>query len=151
MEDRFEQQEQLVLSQDLLRLLEWLLKNNYEGVKNLINQALQRGLADELKRASSYQSEAAHYTIIDFLEMLENCLAHGLHEQALSGVTQKKLLPAINRIDISTCSKATIESSAALVSSRSFIADAEEAKTELCKELLRRWKPEDNYEDDLIN
>lgn len=151
MEDRFEQQEQLVLSQDLLNLLEWLLKNHQEGLKNLINQALQRGLADELKRRATVCTEDAHYTIIDFLETLESSLADGLHERAMSDGAHKKLMPAINKIDISTCSKATIDSSAAIVSSRTIQTSADEAKNELCKELLKRWKPDDLYDDDLIN
>ncbi len=152
MEDRFEQQEQLVLSQDLLNLLEWLLKNHQEGLKNLINQALQRGLADELKRrAVTVCPEDAHYTIIDFLETLEASLADGLHERARSDGAHKKLMPALNKIDISSCSKATIDSSAAVVSAKAVLTSADEAKNELCKELLRRWKPDDNYDDDLIN
>ena len=151
MEDRFEQQEQLVLSQDLLSLIEWILKHNQEGIVNLINQALQRGLAEELKRTrSSFPPEDAHYTIIDFLETLESALVSGLQERTLSDVTQKKLIPALNRIDITSCSKATIDSSAALVSSKNLIASVDEAKIELYKELLRLWKPEESY-DDLVN
>ena len=153
MEDRFEFQEQLVLSQDLLQLLEWLLQYNQEGINNLVKQALQRGLADKLKKSgNNYPIEDAHYTIIDFLEMLENSLAEGVQNQALNDLGKKKLVQAINRIDTTNCSKATIESSAALVGNRSVDSTQDEAKSELCKELLRRWNPDfEEDEDEIIN
>jgi hypothetical protein len=133
--------DQLVLSYELLQLLEWLIENEAESLKKIVKRALSKGLSKKLKSRELPNASAIQGNVIDFLELLEILLFESNHEVNVSDVIRKNLMPAIDHIDISNFSSATVESSAAIASTKKERNPSEDAQELLFKELLKRWKP----------
>ena len=69
--------QQLTLSYELLYLLQWLIENEPDRLKRLIEKALVSGLREDLhflqKNTDSHTAnEEMHYSIVDFLALLED-------------------------------------------------------------------------------
>jgi hypothetical protein len=133
--------DQLVLSYELLQMLEWLIENEAESLKKIIKRSLTKGLNKKLKTQEKVNSNMAQTSVIDFLELLEILLFESNHEVNVSDVIRKNLMPAIDHIDISNFNAATVESSAAIASIKKEKNPGENAEELLFKELLKRWKP----------
>lgn len=133
--------DQLVLSYELLQLLEWLIENEAEAVKKIIKRSLSKGLGKKLKTQEKLNPSLVQTSVIDFLELLEVLLFESNHEASVSGVIRKNLMPAIDMIDTGSFNAATVESSAAIASTKKEKNPSENAEELLFKELLKRWKP----------
>ncbi len=133
--------DQLVLSYELLQLLEWLIEHEAEALKKIVKRALSKGLNKKLKSRELPNASAIQGNVIDFLELLEILLFESNHEVNVSDVIRKNLMPAIDHIDISNFNAATVESSAAIASTKKEKNPNENAEELLFKELLKRWKP----------
>lgn len=133
--------DQLVLSYELLQLLEWLIENEAESLKKIVKRALGKGLNKKLKSRNEPSASAIQGNVIDFLELLEILLFESNHEFNVSDVIRKNLMPAIDHIDTSNFNAATVESSAAIASTKKEKNPNENAEELLFKELLKRWKP----------
>lgn len=133
--------DQLVLSYELLQLLEWLIEHEAESLKKIVKRALSKGLNKKLKSRELPNASAIQGNVIDFLELLEILLFESNHEVNVSDVIRKNLMPAIDHIDISNFNAATVESSAAIASTKKEKNPHENAEELLFKELLKRWKP----------
>ena len=134
--------DQLVLSYELLQLLEWLMEHEADSLKRIIKRALSKGLDKELKRRpESYQSHELQGNIIDFLELLEILLVESGHETSVDNVVRKNLLPAIDQIDTASFGSGLLESSATIATTKKEKNPQANAQELLFKELLKRWKP----------
>ena len=133
--------DQLVLSYELLQLLEWLIEYEAEALKKIIKRSLSKGLSKELKQREKPNANDIQGNVIDFLELLEILLFESNHELSVSDVIRKNLLPSIDQIDTSNFSPATVECSAAIASTKKERNPKENAEELLFKELLKRWKP----------
>lgn len=135
---------QLTLSYELLYLLQWLIDNEPEKLKFLIADALEDGLAEELKKINSgeqHVSEEIQNGIVDFFSLLELLLHESINEQLMKRVMEKKLMPALDHIDGTECDNATVQFSVEKATSK-FEREPEKNPQELLfKELLRCWKP----------
>lgn len=133
--------DQLVLSYELLQLLEWLIEHEAESMKKIIKRALSKGLNKKLKAKKNINASMVQTSVIDFLELLEILFFESNHEVNVSDVIRKNLMPAIDHIDIASFNAATLESSAAIASTKKEKNPHEDAEELLFKELLKRWKP----------
>jgi hypothetical protein len=133
--------DQLVLSYELLQLLEWLIEHEAESLKKIIKRSISKGLNKKLKSHNTPNASAIQGNVIDFLELLEILLYESNHEVNVSDVIRKNLMPAIDHIDTSNFNIATVESSAAIASTKKEKNPSENAEELLFKELLKRWKP----------
>lgn len=133
--------DQLVLSYELLQLLEWLIENEAESIKKIIKRALSKGLTKKLKSHDAINTNTIQGNVIDFLELMEILLYEANHEVNVSDVIRKNLMPAIDHIDTANFNAATVESSAAIASTKKEKNPQEDAQELLFKELLKRWKP----------
>lgn len=133
--------DQLVLSYELLQLLEWLIENEAESLKKIVKRALSKGLTKKLKAHDAINTSTIQGNVIDFLELMEILLYEANHEVNVSDVIRKNLMPAIDHIDTSNFNAATVESSAAIASTKKEKNPKEDVQELLFKELLKRWKP----------
>lgn len=133
--------DQLVLSYELLQLLEWLIENEAESLKKIIKRSLGKGLNKKLKTQEQLNTNLIQASVIDFLELLEILLFESNHEVNAGDVIRKNLMPAIDMIDAASFNAATVESSAAIASTKKEKNPSENAEELLFKELLKRWKP----------
>lgn len=135
---------QLTVSYELLYLVQWLLENESDGLKKLINQALENGLKQDLQTAVNSELKSAEdiqYSIVDFLALLEALLHENISEQNMKRIMEKKLMPAIDNIDSKECDKATVDFSVEKATSKIESNPEENPQEILFQELLKCWKP----------
>ncbi len=136
---------QLTLSYELLFHLQRLIDHEPEKLKFLIEDALENGLSEELKKIGSsteFQApQEVQNSIVDFFGILELLLSEASNERLMKRVMEKKLMPALDQIDSNACDDATVQFSVEKASSK-FEKDPKTNPQELLfKELLRCWKP----------
>ena len=135
--------DQFVLSLEMLHLLLWLVEHEAESLKKIIHKALNNGLSDQIKKSLHANEplvlEQAQYSVIDFLELTEILLAEATMEHTANAVIQRNKIPALDHIDSTQCDTATIKSSVTSATSKMH-KDADMQETML-RELLKRWKP----------
>ncbi len=136
---------QLTISYELLYLMQWLLENEPARLKKLIVQALQKGLKTEIqdaaKRKEFPNNEELHYSVVDFLALLEDLLQEAISEQTIKRVSERNLMPALNQIDDAECGSDIVKTSVERASLRLENHPQANAQELLFKELLKSWKP----------
>ncbi len=140
--------DQLVISYELLQLMEWIVEHESESLKKLIIRALKRGFDDQLKQSQNYKelysAEDMQNNVIDFLALIEALLIEATNEKEVDSIIQKNLMPAIDHVDTSNCDSSTLKSSIAIASSKIHKNSKENVQEIFLKELLKRWKPNKN-------
>jgi len=141
-----EESSQLTLSYELLYLIRWLVENEPEQLKKIIQTALDSGLKEDFKQTYSTDQEKAvdamHYNIVDFLNLLEGLLHESINEHTIKNVMQKKLMPAIDQIDTTECDTFMVQESVEKASNEFEQNPKNNAQDILFKELLKSWNPE---------
>ncbi|HRN77894.1 MAG TPA: hypothetical protein PLU71_01525 [Candidatus Dependentiae bacterium] len=137
---------QFTLSYELLCLLRWLIDHDAEKLKKVIKKAISsEQFCQEIKQLDDInlaaQAEDMQHSIIDFFGMLEALLLESMHEQVEKRARQKNLMPAVEQIDSTICDDATVRFSLEKTTSKIEKNPNINAKEQLFKELLKRWKP----------
>lgn len=138
------QEEQIVLSYELLQLMEWLIKYDIEGLKKLIAKNLKRGLAKNITATRANDSanlpEANGEAVANFISLLEILLIETHAEMEQSNLFDHTL-PELAQVDLSNCAFSVLQDSAESALSRKEQNPQANTRELLYKELLRRWKP----------
>lgn len=140
---------QFVISYELLCLLHWLFENEQETLKKLIEKSFSNGLAEKIYNRKAFitdSQEELQQSIIDFFLLLESFLYDLFNEQEAKKLMERHLIPAIDRIDSSTCDNTTFALSIAKATAAYENDPKQNPKEVLCKELLKRWKPSKKIE-----
>ncbi|MDR3647004.1 MAG: hypothetical protein P4L22_05695 [Candidatus Babeliales bacterium] len=139
------QEDKIILSYELLQLMEWLVENEAETMKRIIAKALKRGFYERLQESQNYKE---HYSnddmqanVLDFLGLLEVLLLEATNEQMVNNVLEKNSMPAIDHVDTTNCDINTVKTSIAIASSKVERNPKVNAQAVFLKELLKRWKP----------
>lgn len=137
---------QFILSYELLYLLQWLAENEAEALKKMITRAFKKGFQHPLGESQDYieleLSETMQQSIVDFLGLLDMLLVETSNEQGVRKVLHRNMLPVINQIDAKQCDEATVELSLEKTTSRINQHPEQNPQEILFKELLKRWKPQ---------
>lgn len=145
--DLFDLQEnQLVVSAELLYLLQWLVDNESVSLKKIIVRSLKKGLKKHLlstrrKKEDTLPAEDIHNSIVEFLGSLEILLSESLDEDSTKKTLQKQLVPSIEHIDTSVCNDDIVSYS---LEETSFKIEEDpdlNPKDVLFKEILKNWNP----------
>ena len=136
---------QLTLSYELLFLLQWIIENEPNKLKELISTALQNGLKEELKTVDTSidqrSAQDMQYSLVDFLGFMEVMLQEARNEQTMKRIMEKKLMPALEHIDTTECDNETVQCSVEEATSKLELEPDKNAQELLFQELLRCWKP----------
>lgn len=140
--------DKLIISYELLQLMEWFVENEGEALKKIISRSLKRGLDEQLKHSKNlkdlYTPEEMQNNIIDFLGLLEYLLVEITNEQEVNNILQKNMMPAIDHVDTANCDSNILKSSIAVASSKIQRNPKGNVQELFLKELLKRWKPVKN-------
>lgn len=140
-----EESSQLTLSYELLHLIRWLIENEPEQLKIIIDNALDSGLKEDFKQLYVSDQEkitdAMHYNIVDFLTLLEELLHESINEHTIKTVMKKKLMPAIDQIDTTECDTFMVQESVEKASNQFELDPKTNAQDLLFRELLKSWNP----------
>jgi hypothetical protein len=138
-------QDQFTLSLELLRLLQWVVEHDAEGLKRLVNKALAHGLHDKINKPRELNDAQEHneiqHSIIDFFVLLEALLFESINEQSVKSVIQRNLIPSVNRIDTSAFDIPTLKFSLERATAQLSHNSKASPRDVLMKELIKRWKP----------
>ena len=147
----------LSLSFELICLMNWLLKNEKHLLNNIIKQALANGLDNSLRTISQkeYQqdSEQLYNTILEFLILLEDLLAHNLQTIKLDSKTEEAIFPALRKMDANNLDlnalRVSMQETKSALSKKEFknISQSEysqQATLRLFQQFLKHWKPTKN-------
>ena len=143
MNNQFENS-QCVISYRLLKLLQWLVEHEQEGLKALIVRSIHAGvnITPEKSLSNDIELESElQQSVVDYFSLLEILLSEVVDEDGLKQTMQRQLIPALDRIDSSFCDSATVASSIDKIVSRPIPHSKEMVKQVVFKELLKRWKP----------
>lgn len=138
---------QFALSYELLHLLKWLGEHDIEKLKKIISKAVAHGLHDNIQKTTSLSDarilEEMHHGIIDFFELLETLLNDAINVHLEKKAREKNLMPTIDHFDASLLDDATLRSSIENTTKKLDLNPQINPKEQLCKELLKQWKPLD--------
>lgn len=145
----FEQEDKLIISYELLQLMEWLVEHEGDALKKLIAKALKHGFDNQLKQSKNfkdiYSPDEMQNNIIDFLGLMEYLLVEVTNEEEVNNALQKNMMPAIDHIDTKSCDSAVLKSSISVATSKAQRNSTKENIQEVfLKELIKRWKPAKN-------
>lgn len=132
-----------VVSIELLLLVQWLLEHERESLKKLVVKALQHGLLQELQTPrDNLNYDDLQQSIIDLFNYLEDSVSTLMPQYDVDQVIQRAMIPAIDHIDKQQCDQEALEASIAKASTNLTSVPKQELKDILCKELLKQWKPQ---------
>lgn len=138
--------QQFVISYELLCLLRWIIEHDAEKLKKIIARAVASGLKDNMNKLDEIQSqqeevEDIQHSIIEFFGLMEGLLAESINEHAVKTAMEKNLMPTIDHIDSTVCDDATVRFSIEKATNKLEQYPKENPQEVLYKELLKRWKP----------
>ncbi len=142
--DQFNNDNQFIISYELLALLLWIIENEDDALSTLVKKAFASGLKDQIphntQMSDSHLLEEAQQAIIDFFSIMESHMIESIHEQSVQKALEKNLLPSIDQIDTANCDDETLRMSVENATNMPNNAN-ETPKEALCRELLQNWNP----------
>lgn len=138
---------QVLLTYELLFLLQWLIENESEALKKIIVRSLKNGFNDPDFRNHEIvemhiTDPSIHQCIVDFLGLLDALLIESTTELSMQKSVERNLIPALNHIDSTICNDETVQGSLKKATNQIHQHPKENPQEVLLKELLRRWKPD---------
>lgn len=137
---------QLVLSYELLCLLQWLIEHDSDKLKKMVTKAVSHGLYEQVRGLETRKSEPLNddmqHNILDFLGFLEASLAQALHQHVEMKAKNSNLMATVEQLDTTLYNPDIMMSSlekTTVLSDKNPDLNPQEL---LYKELLKRWKPE---------
>ena len=136
---------QFALSYELLHLLKWLGEHDIDKLKKIISKAVAHGLHDNIQKTTSSADskilEDMHHGIVDFFELLDHLLNDAINSHVEKKAKEKNLLPTLDHFDSSLLNHEILRSSVEQTTKKLDLDPHINPKEQLCKELLKQWKP----------
>lgn len=154
----------LVISYELVQLLNWLLEKNKPELKKLVNDAMDSGLANNLsalmenynynQQNNSSGEEEVYFSVIEFISFLESIVFSSLSSKATKArkfySSSLKKRHALYRFDTSSDLNSKIAVEALKRSLEIQHAPTEEDESVLSK-FLESWRPATIKKECIIN
>lgn len=137
------QNNQFIISHELLSLLQWLIENERDEIQDLITNAILNKNNLEKENIKNTE-EDQHSIVIDFFALLEEITHETSQENEVNSIVQRNIIPAINHIDTVTYDNfdnLLVAKSAQKAQNDHETNPEKDPKNILYKELLKRWKP----------
>lgn len=143
----YTEQGHILLTYELLFLLQWLMEHESESLKKMVMRSLKNGFNDPDFRSNEVvemhiSDPTIQQCIVDFLGLLDALLIEATTELDLQKNVDQNLIPALKHIDSSICTNETVQNSLKKTNARLNHTNKENPQEMLLKELLRRWKPD---------
>ena len=144
-DDTMLQEEQFVISYELLYVLHWLLKYEKTELSNLITQAFVKGYEEKLKQQDMYaqiqHTEDMQHSIVNFFNFLEHQIAAMSDTQTHKTIMHRNILKTLDQIDPKRFDYDTIKSTVMATADKIRPKNQDDAKDLFLKELLKQWNP----------
>jgi hypothetical protein len=146
--ENFVDNDQFVISYELIHLLHWMIKYESKLLQDLITKSFLQGIEDSLEKnkglyAQLTDSDGMHNSIVDFLNFAEKHIAAISETESVKQVMHKSMMPVMNRVDGQSVDYETVKSSfLTTVEEGKINEDSNASQQQFFKELLRQWKPD---------
>lgn len=136
----------LLLSFELLHLLQWLIDHEGEALKKLVEKAVKAGYKTPGYPSNDFvelqvSDPNIQQSIVEFLSLMDSLLLEAHHEQTVQKTLDHLAVPALNHIDSKICNEEVVQMSLEKASSRMKCHPEQNHQEVVLKELLKRWKP----------
>lgn len=140
-------QGQILLTYELLFLLQWIMEHESDALKKIIVRALKNGFNDPEFRSNEViemqiSDPTIHDCIVDFLSLIDSLLLETTTELDMQKNAEMTMIPALKHIDSTICNDDVVQSSLRKTNAQLHSNSKQNAQEILLKELLRRWKPD---------
>ena len=102
-QDHLFEEEQFVISQELLLILHWLIKYQEAELSKIITQAYIQGFDDKVINSDAYHqlenSQDLQNSVVHFLTFLEHHIAHITHQKQHQTIMNPQVIQTLDRID----------------------------------------------------
>ena len=143
---------QLTISVELLYLINWLIDNESEKIKELIQHALENGFKENMgytqhATKTNYKEhyhtfEDSYSVILDFFSLMDMLLEDEIKRKKAARISkkeEKKLIKTTERIDAKFYSQDIINKSLQNTTNHHTNKASQELQNILLKELLSKW------------
>lgn len=142
----YESNAHLALSYQLLCLLKWLVENDKGTLKMIMEDALEQGALENLKRINLQNEDPETVlemqdTIIDFFGLLESYLQETINDRAHQKIKAKALMPTLEHLDGTLYDNDSLQTSVESTASRIDKNPHKNPKQLLYETLLEQWEP----------
>jgi len=146
--DHLFEEEQFVISQELLHILHWLLKYEEAELSRLITQAYIKGFEDKLKKQDVYHqiqhSDDIQNSVVHFLSFLEHHVTTVTTQENSKKIMHQNVIEALDHIDPKRFDYETIKSTVLATADKIKPCNQHDAKKLFLKELLKQWNPKND-------
>jgi len=139
-----ENNDQFIVSYELLYILQWLMTYEKEALAQLIHKAFAQGSQATANYDNYDQAEEAEYlqnSVIDFFSFLEDEADNALQAESVKHIMQTNLLKTLDHIDSNIFDPAIIKASMMATAEKVRPQRNHLAKDFFLKELLKKWNP----------
>jgi len=146
--ENFFEEEQFVISQELLHILHWLLKYEEAELSKLITQAYVKGFEEKLKSQDMYHqlqhSDDLQNSVVHFLSFLEHHVTTITSQENSKKIMHQNVIEALDHIDPKRFDYDTIKSTVMATADKIKPKSNTDAKQLFLKELLKQWNPKND-------
>ena len=152
--EHFFEEEQFVISPELLHILHWLMKYEESALSELVAQAYYKGFEEKIKKQDMFDqiqdSTDLQNSVVDFLNFLENQVAILNNQENTKTIIHPNVMDALDRIDPKQFDFETIKSTVLATADKIRPKNNTDAKKMFLKELLRQWEPQQSEDQKTI-
>lgn len=136
----------LILSHDLLKLLQWLIDHEAEALRKLVEKAVEQGFSREYAMSDDaievhIAGDSIQQSVIEFLGLMDTLLIDITNDKVVNRVVNRTRMPVLDHIDSTICDDQTLQTSIERAQSKLEHNPQANLQDLLLQELLKRWKP----------
>ncbi len=139
-----ENDDQFIVSYELLYILQWLLLYEKEAFAKIIHSAFIKGsqasntkvIYDQIEEAEQLQT-----SVVDFFSFLERHVEHISEIESIKHIMETNVVKTLDHIDPKLFDPTTIKESMMIAAEKIDNQRKSQAKELFLKELLKKWHP----------
>ncbi len=152
--DNFFEEEQFVISQELLHILHWLIKYQEAELSQIVTQAYFKGFEEKIKKQDMFdqiqESTDLQNSVVEFLNFLEHQIAVLNSQENNKTIMHPNVIETLDRIDPKQFDFETIKSTVLATADKIKPKSQTDAKKMFLKELLKQWEPKTTKDQKMI-
>jgi hypothetical protein len=152
--DNFFEEEQFVISQELLHILHWLIKYQEAELSQIVTQAYFKGFEEKIKKQDMFdqiqESTDLQNSVVEFLNFLEHQIAVLNSQENNKTIMHPNVIETLDRIDPKQFDFETIKSTVLATADKIKPKSQTDAKKLFLKELLKQWEPKTTKDQKMV-
>lgn len=142
-----ENEDQFIVSYELLYMLQWLMTYEKEAFTHLVHRAFMQGAQfcsehDAQDPQEQFeQTEDLQHSVIDFFSFLEEEIQNASQAESIKNIMHTNLVKTLDHMDPKLFDPAVIQASMMATAEKLHPQRNHQAKEVFLKQLLKKWTP----------